>query len=70
MPAMTGDQVVPLLHARRPDLPVILSSGYSEPEAIRRIGTADVAAFLQKPYTAWMLAEKVSAVLSNGTGHR
>ncbi len=66
MPVMTGDQVAPVLRARRPDLPIILSCGYSEPEAVRHFRQTDVAAFLQKPYTARSLAEKLSAVLSNG----
>lgn len=70
MPVMTGDRVAPLLRARRPDLRIILSSGYSEPEAIRRFDDADVAAFLQKPYTARTLAETVSAVLTSSAGHR
>ena len=69
MPVMTGDQLALLLRSRRPDLPIILSSGYSEPEAVRYFAATDVAAFLQKPYTARALAEKVSAVLANGAGY-
>jgi len=63
MPAMTGDQVAPLLHARRPGLPIILSSGYAEIDAARRFADGDLAGFLQKPYTARALAEKVAAVV-------
>ena len=66
MPVMTGDQVAPLLRSRRPDVPIILSSGYSESEAVRRFEGGSIAAFLQKPYTARMLVETVAAVLSNG----
>jgi PAS domain S-box-containing protein len=63
MPAMTGDQVAPLLHARRPGLPIILSSGYAEADAARRFPDGLLAGFLQKPYTAQALAEKVASVL-------
>jgi PAS domain S-box-containing protein len=63
MPVMTGDQIAPLLHARRPGLPILLSSGYAETEAARRFADGDLAGFLQKPYTARVLAEKVASVV-------
>jgi CheY-like chemotaxis protein len=47
MPLMTGDQVAPVLHSRRPDLPIIVSSGYSEQEAVRHLRETDVAAFFK-----------------------
>ena len=45
-------------------VPVILSSGYSETEALERFRDYALAGFLQKPYTAGALALKVSATLS------
>jgi two-component system cell cycle sensor histidine kinase/response regulator CckA len=47
----------------RPGVRVILSSGYDEEETTRRFGAKGVAGFLQKPYTAANLAEKLSAAL-------
>jgi CheY-like chemotaxis protein len=70
MPELTGDQVAPLLRAHRPGLPIIGSSGYSESEAIRRFGGVHIRAFLQKPYTAHALVEKVTAVVGNGGSQR
>jgi CheY-like chemotaxis protein len=64
---MTGDQAAPRLRKQRPDLPIILSSGYSEAEAIWRFESNGVTAFLQKPYTARSLAEKIATVLTQGT---
>jgi CheY-like chemotaxis protein len=40
------------LRTRRPDLPIILTSGVSEAAARQRLGRSDVAGFLPKPF--WM----------------
>ncbi|HJT86457.1 MAG TPA: PAS domain S-box protein [Bryobacteraceae bacterium] len=68
MPVMTGDQLAPLLLARRPALPIILSSGYSESEAVRRFGAIELAGFLEKPYSARAVAEKVTAAIRSAAG--
>jgi CheY-like chemotaxis protein len=68
MPVMSGDTVAPMLRALRPDVPLILSSGYSEYEATERFGQGVVAAFLQKPYRAAVLVAKVEEVLRIGRG--
>jgi signal transduction histidine kinase len=59
MPVLNGDEVLPLLGNGRPDLKVIVSSGYSEAEAGRRFQGTGVAGFLQKPYTARQLVDKI-----------
>jgi two-component system, cell cycle sensor histidine kinase and response regulator CckA len=63
MPVMTGDQAAPRLREHRPDLPIILSSGYPEGEAMRRFARYGITAFMQKPYTANSLSEMVASVL-------
>lgn len=63
MPGMSGTEVFKQLRLIRPDARVILSSGYSEQEASTRIGSEQVVAFVQKPYTAGALVEKVGAAL-------
>jgi PAS domain S-box-containing protein len=65
MPVMTGDQAAPHLHNLSPTVPIILSSGYPEAEARKRFARPGVASFLQKPYQAATLVEKLSAVLSS-----
>jgi CheY-like chemotaxis protein len=67
MPVMSGEECLRRLKTIRPDLPIILSSGFSEAEAARRFQSAGVASFLQKPYTARHLAELVKAALKGGT---
>ena len=63
MPVMSGDTAARLLRDSRPRLPLILSSGYSESEATDRFGEDLLSGFLQKPYTAQRLAEKIAEVL-------
>jgi PAS domain S-box-containing protein len=63
MPQMSGQDVLPRLRDIRRDLTVIISSGYSEEEALSVFAGQDVSEFLQKPYTSAALAEKVSAVI-------
>ncbi len=62
MPVMSGEEALIEMRRLRPDLRVILSSGYNEIEAIRRFQGQGLSGFLQKPYTAEVLGEKVKAV--------
>lgn len=66
MPVMSGEQTFIELKKIRPDVRIVLSSGFNQVEAIRRFEGQDLAGFLQKPYTAAALAEKVANVLAGG----
>jgi PAS domain S-box-containing protein len=63
MPVMGGEEALRNMRLINPRLPVVLSSGYNEVEAIRRFAGKGLAGFLQKPYTASALAEKIQTVL-------
>jgi two-component system, cell cycle sensor histidine kinase and response regulator CckA len=63
MPVMSGEETLIHLKHLRPDMPVVLSSGYDEAEVTRRFAGRGVAGFLQKPYTAARLGEKIKIVL-------
>jgi two-component system cell cycle sensor histidine kinase/response regulator CckA len=63
MPLMSGVEALREMRRLRPDLPVILSSGYNEVEAMRRFEGQGLAGFVQKPYTAERLVKKVKAAL-------
>jgi len=63
MPILSGEDTYWQLKALKPDLPVIVSSGYDEMEAERRFGCEGVMDFIKKPYVAQKLAQKVQAVL-------
>ena len=63
MPVMNGDTAGARMHSLRPDVPLILSSGYSEKDALERVGKDLVVGFLEKPYQAGGLVKKVEEVL-------
>jgi PAS domain S-box-containing protein len=63
MPVMSGDTAGPKMRSLRPDVPLILSSGYSEGDALERVGQGVVAAFLEKPYGSTVLVAKLEEVL-------
>jgi len=60
MPGISGEETLQRLRTVCPAVPILLSSGFSENEALRRFGSCDLAGFLQKPYTAQALAQKVA----------
>lgn len=64
MPLMSGEETLRELRRLQPGLKVIVSSGYGEAEAIRRFRGAGVSGFLQKPYSAAGLVEKIRSVLA------
>ena len=63
MPTMSGNEALRRIRAIRSDVPVIISSGYGELDAMRRVNAAEPVGFLQKPYTAAQLLQKLVAVL-------
>ncbi len=63
MPGMTGEETFRELKSIKPDVSVILSSGYNEVEAVRRFTGKGLSGFLQKPYSAATLEEKMRAVI-------
>jgi two-component system cell cycle sensor histidine kinase/response regulator CckA len=63
MPDLNGDQVLKALRNRRPDIPVLLCSGYSEEDMYERFSREDMANFLQKPYTFDVFRAHLKALL-------
>ena len=64
MPGMTGEEALPELRKIRPEVKVLVSSGYSEAEAMTLFQGQRVSGFIQKPYTSAILAEKVRLALA------
>lgn len=67
MPVMSGEEAFRHMRSIRPDVRVIVSSGYDEVEAIRRFTANGIAAFIQKPYAASALARVVKRALEAET---
>ncbi len=66
LPGMSGGETLGHLRELKPDLVVMISSGYAEAEALRPFEGVRISGFLQKPYLAQDLARAVKAVLANG----
>jgi PAS domain S-box-containing protein len=63
MPGLSGEAVCAAMRAVRPDVKVVLSTGYSEQEAADRFAGTPLAGFVHKPYTASTLVDKIGAAL-------
>jgi CheY-like chemotaxis protein len=68
MPGMDGWQTMAAIKALRPDIPVILTSGYSEPRAFVRNRSLQPEAFLNKPFKMQVLQETLDRVLDRDSG--
>ncbi len=66
MPVMNGDEALRRMRQARPGVPVIVSSGYSEAETMKRFRGEPALTFIQKPYTGAALWGKVESVLQAG----
>jgi len=65
MPGLSGYETFLELKRCRPAVKVLLSSGYDEMETRQRFAGQRLAGFLQKPYTAAALGEKIREVLTS-----
>jgi CheY-like chemotaxis protein len=63
MPHLTGRQLAATLKQSRPNLKVLLISGYADQAAPANGGSATNGAFLQKPFSPTVLARKVRQLL-------
>jgi CheY-like chemotaxis protein len=63
-PFMNGEEALRHLKEINPAIKAILSSGYDEVGAIRRFSGKGLAGFIQKPYSAVTLAEKIRSMLA------
>jgi len=63
MPGMDGIALFRALRIIRPDLPVLLASGYSEEEVAERFKGLGLNGFIQKPFNLKRLGDEVRRVL-------
>ena len=64
MPQMSGRELADEVHRRRPGLPVLYMSGYSQGVLGPQRALDDDVALIQKPFSTRELLEKVRAALS------
>jgi CheY-like chemotaxis protein len=63
MPRMDGEQCFRELRQLKPDVKVIISSGYNEQEVTQKFVGKGLAGFIQKPYKLSVLKEIIRKVL-------
>jgi two-component system, cell cycle sensor histidine kinase and response regulator CckA len=66
MPRMDGHDVWRYIRRLRPDIPVVVSSGFEEFDAMRQFTADPALLFLKKPFTATALGHKIAAALDRG----
>ncbi|MGE3540395.1 MAG: response regulator [Candidatus Tectimicrobiota bacterium] len=66
MPGLTGEQLTQELRQIRPDIPIILCTGFSHTMTAEKARSLGVNAFLQKPLALRELALAIRAVLEGG----
>ncbi|HEV8411067.1 MAG TPA: response regulator [Gemmatimonadaceae bacterium] len=64
MPVTSGGDTLQILRYYSPELPVVVTSGYSELEALSLKGTERGVGFLRKPFTAGELTAELRRVIS------
>jgi PAS domain S-box-containing protein len=62
MPHVDGEQCFRTLRQLKPDVKVIMSSGYSEQEVSQKFSGKGLAGFIQKPYRLSVLREAIQAL--------
>jgi len=67
MPPMNGEELFSEIQRIRRDVPVVLSSGYSEEEAVQQFSGKPFNAFIQKPYQIETLVEILKHALDDPT---
>jgi two-component system, cell cycle sensor histidine kinase and response regulator CckA len=65
MPHMNGEEAFRAMRRIRADVPVILTSGYSEQDASAQFAGKGIAGFVQKPFRFEKLLEQFRAVLQH-----
>jgi FixJ family two-component response regulator len=67
MPAMTGDQLAVKVLALRPEMPIIICSGYGQILSGDQAKKVGCSAFLQKPINRNVLLTEVARALEDKT---
>jgi len=65
MPNMTGDQLAEKIMNIRPDIPILLCTGFSENISTKRAEALGIKAFLMKPIVLKQFADTIRDLLDN-----
>jgi signal transduction histidine kinase/CheY-like chemotaxis protein len=67
MPRLSGVDTCHLIRQMQPNLPIVLTSGYTEPDAAGRFKNDEVAGFLQKPFSPATLVRMIQDAVQRRT---
>lgn len=70
MPQMTGDEFAKEILAIRPEMPVVMCTGYSDRFDVQKAEAIGIKAYLMKPIVRNELTKTVREVLDNAHNHR
>jgi CheY-like chemotaxis protein len=70
MPLMDGAEAFRQMHRIAPSVPVILTSGFDEQDAVSEFTGAGLAGFIQKPYRMKALLQKIEDAIAAGSAPR
>ena len=70
MPRLSGEQALRAMRRIRPDVRIILTSGYGKEDALTHLSDLAPDAFLQKPYSFSALIRSLQAVLPRSAESR
>ena len=68
MPEMSAEEALPLIRELSPSSRVVITSGFTESEAMRQLPDASVAGFVQKPYTVQALVRQLATLVARREG--
>jgi CheY-like chemotaxis protein len=63
MPRLNGEEALKQLRALRPDVPVLLMSGFTESAFVKGLQTDRITAFIEKPYEMAVLRKKLAMLI-------
>jgi YesN/AraC family two-component response regulator len=63
MPHMDGEETFKEMRLIKPDIPIIMSSGYNEQDVVNRFLGKGISGFIQKPYHLSTLVEVLKKVV-------
>lgn len=71
MPGMTTQEIIPALRALKPDIPIVLTSGFTSTGDVQdMLDNGTVQGFLGKPYAADELMEMLGRTLKRSSGEK
>ena len=70
MPRMSGRELAERIKMERPEIQVLFMSGHTDDVTVHHVAVHQRMAFIQKPFSATALAQKIREVLDSPSQER